>query len=70
MKGRRGRLSAKARCPIDSDGSGDGSGGHKANSTSSSQGFLLPGEKALQQGLGGGPYGGVPLEPAIIAQAR
>ncbi len=58
LKGRRGRLSAKARCPIDSDGSGDGSGGHKANSTSSSQGFLLPGEKALQQGLGGGPYGG------------
>lgn len=61
LKGRRGRLSAKARCPIDSDGSGDGSGGHKSNvSSSAPQGYLLSGDKGLRPSLGGvgGPGGG------------
>lgn len=61
LKGRRGRLSAKARCQIDGE-SGSGSDGvHKGFSlnttTGSGAGFMLSGEKGIHHGGPPGGYG-------------
>uniref|UniRef100_A0A5K3EWA7 Nuclear receptor domain-containing protein n=1 Tax=Mesocestoides corti TaxID=53468 RepID=A0A5K3EWA7_MESCO len=61
LKGRRGRLSAKARCPIDSDGGNTGDAGHKAFSTNSTsaqgQAIIATGDKGAHQGILPGGYG-------------
>ncbi|KAH9283546.1 Nuclear receptor subfamily 4 group A member 3 [Echinococcus granulosus] len=61
LKGRRGRLSAKARCPIDGEGGGTGDVAHKAftvsGSSAAGQAFTLSGEKGPHQGVLSSSYG-------------
>lgn len=61
LKGRRGRLSAKARCPIDGEGGGGGDNAHKGFSMNAAGGpgggFMLSGDKGTHHGVLSAGYG-------------
>ncbi|VDL15796.1 unnamed protein product [Hymenolepis diminuta] len=61
LKGRRGRLSAKARCPIDGEGGGGADNAHKGFSLNAGggpgAGFMLSGDKGTHHGVLSAGYG-------------
>ena len=62
LKGRRGRLSAKARCPVDTEGGNAGNdAAHKTfavnASSATGQAFMLSGEKGGNQNALSSSYG-------------